>query len=661
MNINRVLILGAFIILSFIGLAWRLVHLQIIKSEELSYYAQKQQRESIALKANRGLIFDRNNILLAHNSNDVTFYFNKNIASESEIDTVVSRFSKALQVPKDELYSKVLKNSKRFVLAKKVSGLSALKLKELKINGLEYEEDPTRIYKYTSLASHVIGYLNYDNIGVDGIEKIFEDQLKGLNGKRLIIKDGTGKMITEIDNALEPAIDGYSIELTIDKSIQEILETNLKYGVERFGAASAMGLVLNPQTGEILALANAPDFDLNNFKAYSDSIRRNKILTDTYEPGSTFKTITLAALLDKNLCTPHEKIFAENGNYFINNVKITDSHAEGWLTVSEVLAKSSNIGMAKLSQRIKSDEFYPFLRDIGFGNTTNVELPGEAKGTLRKPKLWSKVSKSSISYGYEISVTPLQLISAYASLINGGLLIQPSIVKKIVGVNGEIVKENSPVVLRKIISHETSQLLRDMLISAVNEGTGKKAALDGILIGGKTGTTRRLVNGQYSRESYNSSFVGFFPAENPTYICLIVFNSPSKESYYGGDVAAPVFREFVKLVLEHSPEKFNNHIDEKNIVKISSIKEKSSEQFILAENETEQLQIVKSVVESKQSMPDLRGMAARDAIKLLNKMNLKFEMNGFGKIQSQSISPGSSITPAEICVINCSTTAEFSN
>lgn len=656
----RVLFLIVFVILSFAGLAWRLAYLQIVKGEELSYFAQKQQREAIVIKANRGLIYDRNKILLAHNSNDVTFYFNKNRATEKEIDKLVLKFSKALGKSKEHFSKIVFESKKRFVLAKKVSGLAALELKKLKINGLEFEEDPTRIYKYNSLASHLIGYLNYNDIGVEGIEKIFDDQLKGLNGKRLIIKDGTGMTITEIDNALEPAIDGFNIALTIDKSVQEILENNLKYGVERFGASSAMGLVINPQNGEILALANAPDFNLNDIKSFSDTVRRNKILTDTYEPGSTFKTITLAALLDKHLCTTEEKVFAENGNYLFNNVRIRDSHPEGWLTVSEVLAKSSNIGMAKLSQRIKEDELYIFLRDLGFGNTTNIELPGEAKGTLHKPKSWSKVSKSSLSFGYEISVTPLQLITAYASLINGGLLIQPSLVKKIIGTNEEVIRENSPNVLRKIISNETSEAIRSLLITAVKDGTGKKASFDGISIGGKTGTTRKFVDGEYSKEYYNSSFIGFFPAENPTYLCLIIINSPTKESYYGGDVAAPVFHEFVKQVIEHSPDNFSKETFPPGVIKTTSVNDEIPNEFTFVKEEIEKkTPVIKS--SKNKNMPDLRGMAVRDAIKILNQLNVKFEMKGFGKINSQSINPGEAVNETDICILNCSTTTEMNN
>lgn len=659
MNNVRVLFLIVFVIVSFAGLTWRLAYLQIVKGEELSYYAQKQQREAVVIKANRGLIYDRNKILLAHNSNDVTFYFNKNRAGEKEIEKLVAKFSKALGRSEEHFFKIISESKKRFTLAKKVSGLAALELKKLRINGLEFEEDPTRIYKYNSVASHLLGYLNYDDNGVEGIEKIYDDQLKGLNGKRLIIKDGTGMTITEIDNALEPAVDGFNIVLTIDKSVQEILENNLKYGIERFGASSAMGLVVNPQNGEILALANAPDFNLNDFKSFSDTVRRNKILTDTYEPGSTFKTITLAALLDKQLCTTDEKIFAENGNYLFNNVRIRDSHPEGWLTVSEVLAKSSNIGMAKLSQRIKADDLYIFLRDIGFGNTTNIELPGEAKGTLHKPKSWSKVSKSSLSFGYEISVTPLQLIAAYASLINGGLLIQPALVKKIIGKNDEVIRENYPNVLRKIISNETSEIIRNLLIAAVKDGTGKKAAFDGISIGGKTGTTRKFVDGEYSKEYYNSSFIGFFPAENPTYLCLIVINSPTKESYYGGDVAAPVFHEFVKQIIEHSPDNFNNETFAPEVIKTASVQNEFANEFAFAKTEIEAKSPIINSPKHK-NMPDLRGMAARDAIKILNKLNLKFEMNGFGKINSQSINPGEAVSETDICILSCSTT-EMSN
>lgn len=252
------------------------------------------------------------------------------------------------------------------------------------------------------------------------------------------------------------------------------------------------------------------------------------------------------------------------------------------------------------------------------------------------------------------------MIVVYASLINGGLLIQPSLVKKVIDANGGVIRENAPNVLRKIISDETSQTIRTLLLNVVKIGTGKKASVEGINIGGKTGTTRTLVNGTYSKEFYNSSFIGFFPAENPTYLCLIVFNSPSKESYYGGDVAAPVFQEFVKQVIEHSPEKFNNPIGDESIIKISTVKN-GDEQLQFAENETNNTPTVTLPNTQKRNMPDVKGMAVRDAIKLLNNLNILFELKGFGKIQSQSITPGDEITDTDVCILNCAASEEVAN
>jgi len=314
---------------------------------------------------------------------------------------------------------------------------------------------------------------------------------------------------------------------------------------------------MDPNTGEILALANVNDYDPNNYSDYDSFQRKNRCITDTYEPGSTFKAITLATLLDQNLCTENEIINVENGKYKYRDKTIMDTHKNKMLSVRGVLEQSSNIGMTKLIQRIDDEVLYKYMRGFGFGTVTGIELPGEVKGTLTKPSEWSLVSKAFLSFGYEMAVTPIQLVTAFSALVNGGILYQPQIVKRLLNPSGETNLEYKPREVRRIISQKTSDRMRNLLASVVKNGTGQKANLDFVNVGGKTGTSKILENGKYSESNYNSSFVGFFPVENPQVVCLILVNSPQVGGY-GGLVAAPIFKEVTKRMLVSLEESYQN-------------------------------------------------------------------------------------------------------
>ena len=274
-----------------------------------------------------------------------------------------------------------------------------------------------------------------------------------------------------------------------------------------YGGTSAVGIIMNPNTGEILSLANMNDFNPNEYWNYSDDDRRDRAVTDTYEPGSTFKGISMSALLDQNLVSENSKVYVENGKYRFRNVTIYDTHEHTWLTAEGVIEESSNIGMAKLIQNINDDLYYKYVRAFGFGNYTSTDLPGEVKGKLKKPNEWSAITKAYMSFGYEIAVTPIQMIIAYSAIVNGGILYQPQIIKRIVTQEGTVLSENEPKEIRRVISSKTSEEMRKMLIGVVENGTGKNAKMDFITVGGKTGTSQKLVNGSYSKSNYNSSFI----------------------------------------------------------------------------------------------------------------------------------------------------------
>ena len=655
MNNSRVLILIIVVFIFFVAIIVKLFNIQILKSEELKYWAERQQTGIEKINAPRGLIYDRNNVLLVYNRNDVSFYLDMRMVSKYEKKKIAEKFSSVFGKP-ISYYSDLMKVSgKTICVEKKAPSEKAMLLKNFKAVGLFYQEDPTRIYPYNNLASHVLGYISNEFHGVNGIEKAFDDQLKGADGTMFVEKNAIGDMITVAEEQTKAAVPGDNVVLTINKSYQVILEEELKKGLENFGGTSAIGIIMDPNNGEILAMTDQQDFNPNYFWEYSDTIRRNKALTDTYEPGSTFKTITMSALLDQKLCRDDEVINIGNGKYKFDNVIISDSHnGSSTLTVRGIIEQSSNVGMSKLVHRIGDDLYYKYIRGFGFGNCSSLDLPGEAQGSLKNPMAWSPITKAFISFGYELSVTPVQLISAYAAVINGGVLYQPQIIKRIMDSKGVVLNENLPKQIRQVISKETSDRMREYLRGVVERGTGKSAKLDFISVGGKTGTSQKLINGKYSKSQYNSSFIGFFPVENPQILCLILVNSPEKGKY-GGAVAAPIFKEVAERLVR-SDEKFFQSaptIKQEKKELINSYSSINPESKIVPASNNTAKKIDNNYALKNNLMPDLSNYSMRDALLFLSKLGLRYRISGSGTVVAQSIPPGVRIQKGIICKISC--------
>lgn len=653
MENNRALLIILFGIAFFAVLTAKLFDIQIIKSEELSYFAKRQQTKDEKIRPERGLIYDRNGVLLVYNSKVYFFYVDRTAISSNQKNKIAERFSEVTGKSKTYYMNLLNENRKRIYLAKRISGDKTALLKNLDIKGLAYEEDPSRVYHYGNLASHILGYVNTDYTGVNGIAKSFNEQLQGIPGSRLVERDAMGQIIAIADNETKQAVPGDNLFLTIDKTVQTILEEELQAGLKTYGGTSATGIIMDPNTGEILALANEGTFDPNEYWDYSDEQRRDRAVTDTYEPGSTFKSFTMASLLDQNLCKESDLVYVENGRYKFKNVYITDTHKNTYLTVKGIIEESSNIGISKLVQKIDNDIFYKYVRSFGFGNYTSIDLPGEAKGVLKKPNQWSAVTKEFMSFGYGISVTPIQLITAYSALINGGILYKPQIVKEEIGKDGIVLWKCKPERIRTVISTKTSERMRKLLVDVVKNGTGKKADTKLIQVGGKTGTSQKLVDGSYSKMLYNSSFVGFFPADNPKIVCLILVNAP-EYGRYGGLVAAPIFKDITEKIIK-SDYNFNNKPDndknDNNETKITFAKNNNSNSVSSSVNLKEQNAVSKSAKTS--TMPNLKGYSVRDAMFALSKLGLKFKINGNGKVISQSISSGSEIHQGSFITLNC--------
>jgi cell division protein FtsI/penicillin-binding protein 2 len=643
------------VFLFFAFLVIKLIDIQLIKSDELSYFARRQQVDTEVIKSERGLIFDRNNVLLAYNRNDISFYVDLRIISKDDKQKLAVAFSKTFGKSRNYYLNLLKKNSKTICLEEKALFETAKPLLNYELAGLFYKEVPTRVYHYGSLASHILGYVNKDCSGVDGVDKSFEEDLSGVNGGRLVERNALGEIISVSDEQTINPVPGKSVCLTIDKNFQLILEEELKDAIKLYSAESASGIIMDPNTGEILALANIADFDPNSYWMFNDFERKNRAITDVYEPGSTFKAFSLSMLLDQNACNETEIVNVENGTYKFRNAYIRDTHKFERLTVKRILEESSNIGISKLIQRLNDETCYEYLRAFGFGTYTSVNLPGEVAGKLNKPGDWSGLTKAFLSFGYGISVTPLQLTSAFCAVINGGILYQPLIVKKKIDRVSNSVEDNSPVVVRRVISEKTSQRMRTLLESVITNGTGSLAMLDYVSAGGKTGTSKIVINKKYSDSDYYSTFIGFFPVNKPQIVCYVKINKPKGE-YYGGKISAPVFKKISERIIKIEPDKYlqeqnsskpemkNNNKTEQTFVNAVDLKKPpagdNKNQFVYTNNNN--------------TMPDLSGQTMKDALEIINSLRLKYVLVGSGIVIKQSISPGTVIQKNQVCKIHCS-------
>lgn len=648
MNQNRLLGLTIFIAFLITGLIIRLFYVQVIKSDEIKFSARRQHIRKETITAERGLIMDRNMVVLAYSVPTKAFYVSLKVAHKrGTVASIASRFAKI--TGKDSAYyAGLMAAPEGRVCIEKVSGEIALALKKIKKDGLDCVEIPVRNYPYNELASHVIGYVARNNYsGIDGVERVMDSTLRGLDGTRVILSDPLGNMVSVIEEATVAPRMGNTVVLTIDKNIQAMLEEELAQNTGSY----AVGIVMDPATGEILALANHRAYDLNNYGNYPEEIRRNHAIADAFEPGSTFKAVSLAALLDQQLCKETELVNVENGKYRFNGSLITDTHPNSVLSVKNVFTESSNIGMSKLAQRISYELFYKYIRALGIGISTNIALPAEAEGKLSNPSSWGPSTRTSLSYGYAVTVTPLQMITAYAALINGGRLMQPQIIKRVQDPGNTVLSDMQPRVLRQVISPAVSEKMRNLMVAVVQEGTGKTAQVNGLSIGGKTGTAKIHVSGKgYSDGLYNASFIGFFPANNPRYLCLILVNNPSLSSYYGGSAAGPIFKKVAERISVYDP----NVLKTQNAAlqqQMASADPNTGGKNNSASNNSKITPPAARKIVAKNIMPDLTGLTIREAISLISQLKINYTVTGSRKVIYQSIPSGSRIAPGMKCEI----------
>lgn len=487
----------------------------------------------------RGRILDRNGQELALDVRlDSLYAVSRDIPDK---DLVAGRLSSILGIDRGEIFRR-LDRDKLFVwIARKIAQTKAEAIKRLKVSALGFVKESMRVYPKGETACQLVGFTNIDNDGLEGIELHYNSFLKGVPGWRLAQRDAKQRELISKELEMVPPLDGYNIHMTIDEVIQSLTEKELAETCKKFNALGGSVVVLDPKTGDILAMATYPLYDLNNSKASSPESRRNRAITDLYEPGSVFKTVTLSGILENKVFTLDEKFFCENGAWAVAGKVLHDHRGYGILSYREIIEKSSNIGTVKGAMRLGAGRLYKTIKNFGFGSKTGIGLTGEVAGIVPHPKHWSGSSIINIPIGQGIAVTPLQLAMQMGAIANDGWLMKPRIISSIDDPNGKCVQSFEPEAVRRVLSKETCLQVRSVLEGAVDHGTGKKAKVPGFRAAGKTGTAQKILpDGHYSHDRFFASFVGFVPYDEPKIVIAVSIDQPHPV-YYGGDVAAPAF------------------------------------------------------------------------------------------------------------------------
>lgn len=530
--------------------AGRLFFIQFFRSNYLSAIAKKQQNLFVELEPVRGTIFDSNLKPLAFNLPVDSLYASANEIPDKNKETIISQLTAILGLEPAYLRERLYRKKSFIWLSRKIKPEQSRELKKLNIKGLGFIKETKRTYPNRYLASHIVGFAGLDNIGLEAEELYYDRYLRGEAGWAIFLRDARQKRLDLWENMVLPK-DGNSLILTINEVIQYIAERELDKAYKTYHAKGASIIVMDPHTGAILALANRPSYDLNAYVNVAKDQMRNRAICDLFEPGSVFKIVTASAALEEKRVSEEDRFFCENGSYKVATHTLHDHRPHGWLTFREVIEQSSNIGTTKVAQVLGPEIIYRYIRLFGFGVKSGIDMPGEISGSIKEPRLWSKVSIGAIPIGQEVGVTALQLVSAISVIANGGQLMKPYIVQEIRDKYGEVIKEFTPVLIRKVISLDTAARVKKILQAAIDEGTGKLAQIKGFTAAGKTGTAQKLeANGAYSHDKFIASFIGFAPVEEPLVAIVVCVDEP-RPYYFGGVVAAPVFKNVASDVIRY--------------------------------------------------------------------------------------------------------------
>ncbi len=642
----------------------RLVQLQVNQHDDYAARARNQQLSAVETSPTRGQLLDRQGRELARSIETESFYADpRDIKDAGETARRIAAITGQDRAELTERLSAAKDSKKQFVwVARRLSVETANRLDSLQLDGVFYRKEPKRFYPNNSLAAHVLGFVNTDEIGLGGVEQFYNEKIRGESGKVYLEVDRARRAFESYEVQPHP---GQTVVLTIDQTVQYRTEQALSAAVERTHAKSGTALVMDPQTGEILALANVPTFDPNQPTREAAEGRANGALQSIYEPGSTFKIVAYSAAIEMGLVKPEDKIDCQMGQITVAGRLIHDHHAFGVLTIADALAQSSNVGAIKLGLLVGDESMYDYMKRLGFGSRTGIDLAGESPGILRPLSRWQPSSIGSLAMGQEIGVTPLQMAAAYCVLANDGLLVKPHLVRELRSPEG-VATYQAKAETRRALKPETAAALRNMLEGVTLRGTARKAQLDGYTAAGKTGTAQKIdpKTRAYSATKYIGSFVGFAPVKNPAVVIIVVIDEP-QGSYHGGDVAAPVFREIAEQILPDLSVTPDTEI-RPGTAMIAQVSSASPQQLKAERTQTEareatlprvvarsfsgQTKEVVFAVATKRGalMPDLRGRSVRDAVRTCQQLGLRLEARGEGHALRQTPEPGAEVDPGQV-------------
>lgn len=662
-----------FLVLFLFGawVAWSFFEIQVIRHDRYMSAAQRQQKKRVEIPPERGTIYDRNGVALAVNREQYGLYLVPRRIRD--VDEFVERLTGILPYDEAELRRRIARGGWYVRLVRGVPRETVREIEAARLEGVGVETYHVRHHPYGQLATSVLGRVDVDNQGIEGIELQYDDALRGTPGYAVHQRDALGREFPNFTWPLEPPVHGNDIYLTLDVALQEIVESSLDEAMQKTRAKSGSVVVVDPRSGEVLALASRPIL-----KEGSRRPQRNEAVVDQFEPGSTLKIVTLAGLYEEGLAAPADSLFCENGFWNHGGRILRDVHPYGMMTVEEVIEESSNICSVKLAERLGGERFYEYARRYGFGLPTGIDFPGEPRGLLKRPDEWSGLTLASLAMGYEVMVTSLQMAMAYAAIANGGELLRPYLVRRVVDPAGEPAYEGSTQAVRRVMQPATAELVRKALVRVVEGGTAQSAGIEMLPAAGKTGTARKTGEHGYVRGRYTSTFAGFFPATDARYVVFVRIDEP-EGAFYGGAVAAPVFRETMRNALMsevitdapamvegfRAPERvvwrvsdgFRELPDPVEAPGVQATRTPAAEisgtgnGFAEApDGDGDGLEIAFDP-RTDVKIPDFTGLSLREAVQRASSLDLRLSFEGTGRVVSQLPEPGEIVSRGEVILV----------
>ncbi len=629
----RIRLIGVIFVAAFLAIAARAGYLQLVMAEDLAARGNQQHQRVIKLTPQRGAIYDRNGEELALSLEVKSLYANPR--EIKNLRKVAKLLAPVLGITKKRLRRKLAEKKSFVWIERRLSPKLAQQVADFKLPGLHFVREHKRYYPRGQVASQVIGFTGLDPKGLEGIELIYDADLQGEAGLLISERDARGRGLATAGQVVRGGAPGGSLFLTIDRTLQYIAEKELARQVKASGAVGGTVVMLEPASGRVLAMASQPSYNPNAINRYRPADWRNRAVSDAFEPGSIFKPFLLAGVLEEGLLSPSSRIDCENGRFEVGGKTIRDHKRYGKLKLAEIIKYSSNIGFAKLGKKLERERLYNYIRDFGFGEKTGIDLPGEEDGLVRSPNRWFEIDLATISFGQGISVTPLQMVAAMGVIANGGLLMEPYLVEKIVDGQGAQVYRRQPHAVRRVISESTARLVRNMMVGVTEAGgTGTRGAVAGYGVAGKTGTAQKVdpVTGGYSVDKRVASFIGMLPAENPALVVLVTVDEPQNQPY-GGLVAAPVFSRIADESMRYLD------IPPTEVVARRELPE--SRKKTQLKRRKKNVQPVRADVGKR--MPNFRGMSYRQVLDAMGRKGLNIKLSGSGKVVEQSPRAGEAI------------------